>query len=59
MFSAYWISSPADQAFLLILIVVVLTPCLVWVIWELENARETRRRKRLLVKDARPFSKSA
>jgi hypothetical protein len=47
MFSADLIASPADQAFILILLVAVLASCVVWALWEIEHARALNRRKKM------------
>lgn len=47
--------SPADRAFLLILIVFILGACFVWLFWEAEQAQERRRQRLRIVADARRF----
>ena len=47
------IKTAADQAFLLVAISVCLGACLVWAIWEVEEACRHRQQKRELVRDAR------
>jgi type II secretory pathway component PulM len=47
--------SPAEQAVLLIMIVVLLAACFVWLFWEAEYAKDVRRQKQVIVSRARRF----